>query len=716
MEIFRHLPYNDGEFPRIESKMQRKSRILIDQAHSQAWTIDLSLAQQMNPANPADASYARFQELAQDDGYEVTAHKNGSITGSVLEDFEILVLPHCAKADWEKTVGYGSPVYEKDEIQAIQEFVANGGGLLVLGENEQAKYGNNFNELISPYGICLTNETVQDSSQNFKNVATWPKPEFPTLLLSDFRFMVQEVVLYRCGTLELTNEFAGEVFLRTSDSALPSQSPVAAAMRTGAGKVIVIADSDIFGDDSIDDLDNSKLLLNVLGFLGLGSKPGNRDIAAARTQLANNSAWKSMQEVIESLRPMQNKEGAIEDSSLHPTASKLIDTLIIGIRDLTSNFSHQAEYLSLAIKDLEKWRATGFNTPDFYESLEQFRPDLMRENDVQNLAIFSMYTQNGNPNRNLEVLVTNTFWPDWLAEKEQKYSNPAFIPIEFVGFTSGYDTNSAVFFPETVAVREVATYYWGGIFCDREAARFRKVVAGAKELLYLPLPASAEELISDQLLAQETFVLWDLIHDRTHSRGDLPFDPFMIKQRMPFWMYALEELRCDLTTFRETIVLDAEGENLAKYIRYAILFDRLFRFPITGGRVRNYDGLGGQIMFAHLHQSGVLHWRDNRLTIEWDKVIDSVIELSDKVDALYHDGINRSRLAQWIAVYEFVKGLVPPHPASNWAKGTDQLPTGGELKEVVNLVLDDEFPLNVFYETLHRNLSDLVLSTKGITG
>jgi hypothetical protein len=339
----------------------------------------------------------------------------------------------------------------------------------------------------------------------------------------------------------------------------------------------------------------------------------------------------------------------------------------------------------------------------------------MRKNDVQNLAVFSMYTQNGNPNRNLEVLVTNTFWPQWLADKEKKYSNPAFIPIEFVGFSSGYDTNSAVFFPETVAVREVATYHWGGIFCDREAARFRKVVAGAKELLYLPLPAAAEELLSDQLLAQETFVLWDLIHDRTHSRGDLPFDPFMIKQRMPFWMYALEELRCDLSTFRETLVLEAEGDRLAKYIRYAILFDRLFRFPITGGRVRNYDGLGGQIMFAHLHQSGALHWRDNRLTFEWDKVIDSVIELSNQVDALYHEGINRSRLAQWIAAYEFVKGLVPPHPASNWAKGADQLPTGGELKEVVNLVLDDEFPLNVFYETLNRKLSEVVLATKGIT-
>ena len=49
--------------------------------------------------------------------------------------------------------------------------------------------------------------------------------------------------------------------------------------------------------------------------------------------------------------------------------------------------------------------------------------------------------------------------------------------------------------------------------------------------------------------------MWDLIHDRTHMRGDLPFDPFMIKQRMPFFLYSLEELRCDLTAFRESVKL-----------------------------------------------------------------------------------------------------------------------------------------------------------------
>ena len=83
--------------------------------------------------------------------------------------------------------------------------------------------------------------------------------------------------------------------------------------------------------------------------------------------------------------------------------------------------------------------------------------------------------------------------------------------------------------------------------------------------------------------------------------GDLPFDPFMIRQRSPYWMYSLEELRCDLTAFGEAVKLERDGFAFARHVQYAILFDRLFRFPVTGSRVRNYDGLGGQLLFAFLH-------------------------------------------------------------------------------------------------------------------
>jgi hypothetical protein len=146
-----------------------------------------------------------------------------------------------------------------------------------------------------------------------------------------------------------------------------------------------------------------------------------------------------------------------------------------------------------------------------------------------------------------------------------------------------------------------------------------------------------------------------------------------------------------------------------------VLFDRLFRFPITGDRVRNYDGLGGQLLFAYLHKNGVLHWTDNTLSIDWPAVPATVIRLGDDVEALYRDGIDHSRVAYWLSGHEFVSRYVNPSPVSTWAKGAAMLPLDGPPKALVDLVLPDEFPLNVFYEALRKKLGDVIAATRGIT-
>ena len=72
-----------------------------------------------------------------------------------------------------------------------------------------------------------------------------------------------------------------------------------------------------------------------------------------------------------------------------------------------------------------------------------------------------------------------------------------------------------------------------------------------------------------------------------------------------------------------------DGFPFATYAAYAVLFDRIFRFPITGPRVRNYDALGGQLLFSYLHQKDVLIWRDNRLTIKWEPLPDAASQLRE---------------------------------------------------------------------------------------
>jgi hypothetical protein len=392
------------------------------------------------------------------------------------------------------------------------------------------------------------------------------------------------------------------------------------------------------------------------------------------------------------------------------------------VAELAPSFPHDAAYLTALDADLARWASDGLGVPDFLDSLSRFHPSQGRADGRGHLVVFPMYTQNGNPDRNLEALLIHEAWPAWLADLEAtRYDNPMFVPIRFDDFTAGYDTHSAVLFPETVAVRETpSSYTWGGIFCDREAARFRQVTGAAAEILRLELPDEARDLLADQARCEEAFVLWDLIHDRTHSHGDLPFDPFMIRQRQPFWMYGLEELRCDLTAFREAAKLAEEGdpanEAQARDVQYAVLFDRLFRFPVTGNRVRNYDGLGGQLLFAYLHKNDAVRWTDNRLSIDFDRARELTARLGEEIQRFYRDGIDRPKVVHWIAGHELVSTYLSPHPGSKWAHAREELDFSVPPRELVDDVLPDEFPLSMFYETLARKLSGVVEATRGVTG
>jgi len=453
------------------------------------------------------------------------------------------------------------------------------------------------------------------------------------------------------------------------------------------------------------------------------TQPAIHSPAADSAALVSSPSWQALKSAATRFQPIQAKDGSVPDPADRGLAVELTETIVAAVSDLAPAFPHDADYLDLLVHDFRQWAAGGFGVPDFLDSLRAFQPQLHRVDGLRHLVVFPMYTQNGSANRHVEAVLVQVIWPDFIAELEAgDYSNKLFVPLRFLDFTPGYDTNSAVLFPESVALRETPTFTWGAIFQDREAARYRRVVDAAAAITNLRLPQDAASLLTDQSLAEETFVMWDLIHDRTHMRGDLPFDPFMIKQRMPFFLYSLEELRCDLTAFRESVRIEADvaaGESArrhAKLVQYAIIFDRIFRFAITGTRVRNYDGLGGQLLFAWMHQHHVLHWTDTKLTIDWANVPDVVSALGEAIDDLYWRSIDRPKLAHWLAAYELVASTVTPHPASVWARGKDALPLTSPLREMTDQVMDDEFPLSMFYEALSRKMQPVIESTVGITG
>ncbi|TIC84800.1 hypothetical protein E8D34_13855 [Nocardioides sp. GY 10113] len=450
----------------------------------------------------------------------------------------------------------------------------------------------------------------------------------------------------------------------------------------------------------------------------LGLAP--QSVKESRGPVVAMPAWLRLKGAVEELRGWQRPDGSLDTELAGASttrATALVESIVEAVLELGPAMPHDADYHRALVADLRRWAAAGFGVPDFLDSLLAFQPARDRTDGREHLAVFPMYTQNGNPDRNLEAVVFRMVWPDWLAQIEaERFDNPLFCGITFEDFTPGYDTNSAVLFPETVAVREVPERFsWGAIFCDREAARFRQVSQAAVDLLGLELPEDVSTLLEDQQRCQDAFVLWDLIHDRAHSHGDLPFDPFMIKQRQPYWMYGLEELRCDLTAFSAALELEREGVAQARDVQHAILFDRLFRFPVTGDRVRNYDGLGGQLLFAYLHRNDALRWTDNALRIDWDRATRATAALCHDIERLYRDGIDRPKLVHWIAGYDLVRRYLSPHPASAWARGGDALDLTLPPRKLVDDVLPDEFPLSMFYEALSKKLKNVVEGTRGIT-
>ncbi len=691
----------------------KAARVLFDESHSEAWTIRAEIADEIQPAHPADSSLVRAAAALSAREFETAAHTSGPLTAEALAQTSVLIIAHPSDPKWEATVDGGAPRLEPSEIDAIEAFVDGGGGLIVLGETEHDKYGNNLNELLARFGVEIENATIQDYEHHRGDAPSWILAALGDPLASeaangngpsaDPLAGVEEACFYRAGALRTSN--GATVIARAHPTASVPNAALAVIAEHGAGRLVVLADSDLFGDDCIAALDHERLWLNLVYW---ASQPSFANPATATSSAAAaDPAWARLKAATEELRLTQAPDGSV-DTAAHDAdvLRRLVAAVAESAQALKPRFPHQHDYIDALATDIVAWSDADYPKPDFARSIETFRPERDRRDAIEHLCVFPMYKQNGSTDTCFEALIVRVPWPEWIAELEHtRYDNAKYLPVTFVDYTAGYDSECAVLFPETFSSAErPADYHFGAIFCDREAERFRRVGSAAAEILHLNLPPDAACLLASAEISENAFMLWDLVHDRTHMRGDLPFDPFMIRQRSPYWMYSLEELRCDLTAFNAAVELEREGFAFARHAQYAILFDRLFRFPITGTRKRNYDGLGGQLLFAFLHREGYLHWTDNRLTLDWDRLAEGVGRLRDRVQELYHSGIDRSKLGQWIAAHDLVAEYVAPAESSVWARERRALPEVEEPKQLVDLVRDDEFPLSLFYVQLQPKL------------
>ena len=674
------------------------ARVLFDEFHSESWSSSAERAREMQPENPANSSYQRAAEALAVRDFTVSRNIAQPLESAALAEADVLVLAHPCDPRWERTTSHGSPALSPREIADVQAFVRAGGGLLVITEYEHDKYGDNLNELLAPSGLRLENGTAFDRGACLHDNAEWllGEPAADTPLAHG----VERACFFRAGWCAA--EPPGAIAWQTSAHACPPGAGLIAVSRLGAGRVVVVTDSVLFGDERIGEGGHAQLWLNLIHWLAAPAFHASEAVAKNAPPLP--AAWGGLKAAIDRLRPLQSADGSVPAEHRGEAAS-LVDAVLASLAELRPQFPHQAEYFDQLPRDFRAWVTGGFARPDFGEALAAFHPERERCDGREHLAVFPLYTPNASGDTRFEALLMRTPWPDWLAALERTgYRNAKFAPGHLLDFTAGYASECAVLFPETVALASRQSNHFATIFCDREAARLQACVHRAAAATGLALFPELECWLGARPLIEETLALWDLIHDASHSLGELPFDPFMIRQRAPFWMYGLEELRVDLRSFEEAAQLAAGGFPFGRYVTWAIVLDRIFRFPITGPRVRNYDALGGQLLFACLHQRDALVWRDNRLAIRWDAVAAGIRGLREEITALYKFGADCSRLTLWLTAHDLIAKYVPPHVASKWKAGVRQFDDEAEVKKWLALVQPDEFPLGNFHLNLLRRM------------
>ncbi|MDR3404889.1 MAG: DUF6421 family protein [Chthoniobacter sp.] len=679
---------------------QRKiARVLFDEFHSESWSISEERAREMEPDRAANSSYHLAAKALTARDFLVSRNIAQPLLPAALAETDVLVLPHPCDARWERTTSYGSPSLSEQEIDAIQSFVRAGGGLLVITEYEHDKYGDNLNELLAPAGLRIENGTAFDRSACVHENAEWllaePGPGSPLV------HGVGLACFYRTGWCTAGGE--ARIAWQTSAKARPAQAGLIATAPLGAGRVALVTDSVLFGDEHLKEYQHEQLWLNILYWLAV---PKAAQQSTQRVDPASRpGAWPRLKGAINQLRTQQNPDGSVAPSG-HPAATQLVSEVIGALEALAPQFSHQAEYFTQLPRDFQTWIEAGFPRPDFGKSLAVFQPQQHRQDGREHLVLFPLYTPNASSDTRFEALLMRMPWPDWLAALERSaYHNKKFVPGHLVDFTDGYASECAVLFPETISLTGQPWNHFGTIFCDREARRLQNCVRRASGVVGLELFPKLEFWLGSLPLIEDTVALWDLIHDASHSVGELPFDPFMIRQRAPFWMYALEELRVDLRSFEEAARLAGEGFPFARYVTWSILLDRVLRFPITGSRVRNYDALGGQLLFAYLHQHDILMWRDNRLSIHWDALAQGFHGLREELARLYKNAADSSKLSFWLAGHELISRYVRPNVASQWKAGERVINDERDLKRWLALVHEDEFPLGNFHLNLQRKMA-----------
>ena len=211
---------------------------------------------------------SRFLLILTSNGFNINKITKGPVTYTVLREFDIFVTGANSS---------GESILEPAEIRSISQFVREGRGLLVVG-NQYVGMERDFNyALESLFGISF-DEYVEDKEKHAvpdSSEFVWA-PLIDLLVEHPITEKVFEVVLPRFSTLNLSK--GADPIAFSNPSSTPPCKPMIGISNFGKGKVIAVGGDNLFINDKtvgVQAKDNEKLIYNIFSWFPKWKKCAN---------------------------------------------------------------------------------------------------------------------------------------------------------------------------------------------------------------------------------------------------------------------------------------------------------------------------------------------------------------------------------------------------------------------------------------------------------
>jgi hypothetical protein len=291
----------------------RRKKILFDQTQ--------------NERGRLESTYSDLGQLLRDNDFDVEAYTEFMILAKNLKAADVMV--------------FGCPNSSKirpAEIEVLQKYVKNGGGLMLLSlSGGDRGLMNNMSKITDDFGITFENTAVKDERNN----AGLPTmPIISDIVAHPSTEDVTDILVPSACSLRVTGN--AKPIAITSDTADPGLAVVIAIAEIGKGRVMALGSYEVFRKGGgLKHKGNSTFALNAFRWL------------SGELQMAKPSTVAKGQEKTGRSR---SKQTASEDSVVTAEFEKTMKRLVNAVFDLQKDISKVKEQVSNVDSNVEMLR------------------------------------------------------------------------------------------------------------------------------------------------------------------------------------------------------------------------------------------------------------------------------------------------------------------------------------------------------------------------